>query len=125
MATVIVLMAKTLVNSRIAAQQSTAANRATNGTGPGEHRLYDMVSHIREEISVLTEAQADFHRRGWRNLPDDLNDATKLTLKLRGLEASELADKEAHAAILADLQKLHEAIEQLDRSNHNDRTNPS
>jgi hypothetical protein len=110
---IIVLLVKTFVSSRTAAAQATAANMATNGIGEGEHRLYDMVSHIRDEISVLTEAQADFHRRNWRNLPDDLNDAMKLTLKVRQLEAADKADQEAHQVILKDLRDLRAEVQKM------------
>jgi hypothetical protein len=55
---------------KIAAQQATEANKAVNNVGPGEHRLYDVISRIEAK-------QDDFDRR-WGNLPEEMDDAVGL-----------------------------------------------
>lgn len=51
--------------------QAKQANQAVNNTGPGEHRLYDKILHISEDIAHLKERadqNDDDHRRIFRKL---------------------------------------------------------
>ena len=72
-------------NSRIAAEQSTAANAAVNGVGP-EHRLWDKVDRIEQALQTLVQRQHDFDAHGWGSLPSDLDDAVSLTSTIRELQ---------------------------------------
>ena len=104
------IAAKVLTYAKVGAHQATAANRATNGIGDGEHRLYDMVLRMDEKLHVLVDAHEDFYDRGWHRLDGDLADATKLTMTIRQLQA---ATENAHvqrASILADLAALDKLI---------------
>ena len=104
------LAAKVLSYAKVGAYQATAANKATNGIGEGEHRLYDMVSRMDEKLHVLVDAHEDFHDRGWHRLDGDLADATKLTMTIRQLQAATEGAHVQRASILADLAALDKLI---------------
>lgn len=90
------LLVKTLAHSRTAADEATAANQAVNNTsGPGEHRLYDKVTAMQNDLEQLVEAQDDFTEKGWRSLPDDIATAVGLTEVIRDLQHEDL-DITAH-----------------------------
>lgn len=65
---------------------SMKAEHAVNGVGEGEHRLFDKVHLIQEQVTMLLDFQKDHERRGWRSLPDDLNTAAGLTQTIRSLQ---------------------------------------
>jgi len=90
-------------------------NQAVNNVGPGEHSLWDQVSFIREDISVLVEAQKDFAEKGWRTLPDDIGTASRLTETIRHLQAGAEGNERDHARIVADLEKLSAILSEHDR----------
>ena len=116
---VLTVAAKALGYAKVSAVQSAAVNRATNGVGPGEHRLYDMVAHIKEDMAHLTDAQEDFQARGWKHLPADIGDATALTLKIRQLESAVSTGTAQRAQLIADLaavDKLIRAHDEWERS---------
>ena len=81
----LVYLVKGYSNSKTAAEQATAANRAVNGEGP-DHRLWDKVNRIEHTVNALTAQQEDFMAHGWGNLPPDMDDAVSLTEKIRTLE---------------------------------------
>jgi hypothetical protein len=76
-------------------EQVREVNRAVNNIGPGEHRLYDKVDHISNELSLVTEILntvtrelkehrafwKDFHLK-WGNLPEELDSAADLAVTL-------------------------------------------
>jgi len=97
---------KALGYSRTAASQSGQANSAVNNIGGGDHRLYDRIEHLHERLSVLVDAQEDFQRKGWPNLPSDIGDATALTLTIRQLQAAADSDKKAHKELRVELADL-------------------
>ena len=82
----LVATVKAAMSSRVAAVQAAEANRAVNGVGPGEARLYDMVADIKADLDKLVVANEDFARRGWMTLPDDLSTAARLTETIRALQ---------------------------------------
>jgi len=71
---------------RTAAEQSTAANQAVNNVGEGKHNLYDMVEHIRDDVTNLKRDQDTFDSHGWETLPPDLGTAVALTTTIRDLQ---------------------------------------
>ena len=59
------------------AVDAAEANRAVNNVGPGEHRLYDLVSRI--------EVKQDAFDKAWGNLPAEMGDAVGLVSLLHGM----------------------------------------
>jgi len=121
LAAALVYLAKGYGNSKIAAEQSTAANRAVNDIGPGDHRLYDKVTMIAEDthtnrkaIEKLIANQEQFDAHGWENLPQDMDDAVSLTEKIRGLERGRDSNAEKIDQILAELRQ-HVAWEMAEK----------
>jgi len=117
----LVYLVKGYGNSKIAAEQSTAANRAVNDIGPGDHRLYDKVTMIAEDthtnrkaIEKLIANQEQFDAHGWENLPQDMDDAVSLTEKIRGLERGRDSNAEKIDQILAELRQ-HVAWEMAEK----------
>ena len=73
--------------------QISAVNRAVNDVGPGEHRLYDKVTHNSETLARVEDAlvrlqldQETFDSHGWETLPQDINTAVGLTTTIRDLQ---------------------------------------
>jgi len=80
-------------------KQVAEVNNAVNNIGPGEHRLYDKVSHALEAIKaqdirielIISETAKntafwdDFHVR-WGRLPEDLDDGTDVVLMVRDVQ---------------------------------------
>jgi hypothetical protein len=60
------------------AKDAYEANKAVNNIGPGEHRLYDIVTRI--------EAKQDDFDRKWGNLPDDMDDAVGMAELLHSMQ---------------------------------------
>lgn len=82
-----------LDHAETAAQQATAANAAVNNVGPGQHKLYDMMFQVHttneqllKDVTALVEAQRDFTKRGWANLPEPINTALGLTTTILDLQ---------------------------------------
>lgn len=69
-----------------AAKQASAANAAVNNVGPGDHSLYDLVVHVKEEVDELREAQKDFIRRGWQGLQPPIDTAIGLTTTINEIQ---------------------------------------
>ena len=90
--TSIAALVYTIRNNRIAkdgVDQISQVNNAVNNIGPGEHRLYDMISLIRSDIEYLTNEQRNFAAKGWNSLPEDINTAVGLTSVIRDLQHAE------------------------------------
>ena len=82
----LVYLAKSYINTKIAAEQSTEANKAVNNVGPGDHRLYDKISSIEKNVEHLIRDQETFDSHGWETLPQDLGTAVGLTTTIRDLQ---------------------------------------
>lgn len=97
--------------AQIAAHQSSAANKAVNNVGPGDHTLYDMVAAIKEDVLELKAEVKDvraeqraFASHGWETLPDDMNTAVALTQTIRGLQNGHSAVHDKLDSIAAELR---------------------
>lgn len=91
-----------------AAAHAEAANRAVNNVGPGEHRMYDKIDMIRQDVEMLVRAQEEFAKRGWHTLPPDLSSSAALTSTIRELQHADQTIKHG-------LDDLSEAIAKIDR----------
>ena len=93
--------------ARKGAASSKGAYEAVNGVGPGQHRLYDAVSHIADAVERLEAKQQDFDNKGWATgLGGDIDTAPKLTEAIRTLQHQQLD----HQAILDKLEALDVAV---------------
>ena len=81
-----VYLARGYRNTKIAARESTSASAAVNNVGPGEHRLWDKIDAIQNAVERQAAIQEAFDSHGWGNLPDDLNNAVKLTTTIRDVQ---------------------------------------
>jgi hypothetical protein len=88
-----------------AAQDASDINKAVNNIGPGEHRLYDMISMVRDDMAKVTEAQEEFSKKGWATLPPDIASASGLTEVIRSLQNSDKAQHEKMDQILKALDE--------------------
>lgn len=79
--------------AREGAEQATAANRAVNDTTPGQHRLYDLVDRIRNDVADLKAHQHVTEHHG---------------VAIRALERS---DDELHAKLDVLLSELRDHVE--------------
>lgn len=78
-----------------AAYFSKKAEHAVNGVGEGDHRLYDRVDMIAQEVSSLLEFREEYRKSGWELLPTDIGNAISLTTTIRALQASTIDIKES------------------------------
>jgi hypothetical protein len=109
-ATAVAALVYTIKNNGIAKQGAKAANEtnaAVNNIGPGEHRLYDMVVMIRDEVKALTNSQSEVDKKGWSTLPVDLGSATALTETIRTLQRHD-------SSIIQKLEKIDKRIMSID-----------
>ena len=114
-ATAIAGLVYTIKNNSLVKEGSKAAqqvNQAVNNVGPGEHRLYDMVAMIRDEIKYLTEAQHDFANKGWATLPADIGTASRLTETIRDLQSKDKFVVQKLEEITVSLKSLHEGLQE-------------
>jgi hypothetical protein len=63
-------------------------DRAVNNVTPGEMTLVERVSDIKDDLSVLKEAQSEFAAKGWGALPSDLDSSAHLTETIRSIQSS-------------------------------------
>ena len=91
-------------------QEARAANNAVNNIGPGEHRLYDRIQMIHDEVMHLREGEEQFQSKGWPSLPEDLGSAAALTSTIRDLQRSR-DEILARLAELSDLIRAHDRWE--------------
>lgn len=103
---VIAMFAKLLSLGKTSVQQTSEINNAVNNVGPGGTRLYDKVANIEEKLGTLIEAQADFTARGWRSLPDDIGNATQLTLTIRHMQNEVQANTQARTTMIRQLDRI-------------------
>lgn len=68
------------------AEDAAATNAAVNNVGPGQHKLYDLVQRIHDDVVDLKKDQEQFDSHGWETLPADLNSAVALTSTIRDLQ---------------------------------------
>ena len=102
-ATSIAALVYTIRNNTIiktAAQDASEANKAVNNIGPGEHRLYDMIAMLKEDMHELSVAQDEFSKKGWATLPPDIASASGLTEVIRNLQHDDKAMHEKLDGIL-------------------------
>jgi hypothetical protein len=85
------------------AQDASDVNKAVNNIGPGEHRLYDMISMVRDDMKHISEAQEEFSKKGWATLPPDIATASGLTEVIRNLQNTDKALHEKMDQILKEL----------------------
>lgn len=91
--------------SQVAAEQATAANSAVNNVGEGRHNLYDMVEHIKEDVTGLKRDQETFDSHGWETLPADLNTAVGLTGTIRDLQNNHKQVNEKLDTLISELRE--------------------
>ena len=78
--TSIAALVYTIRNNVIARQiavDASEANKAVNNVGPGEHRLYEVISRI--------ESKQDAFDKAWGNLPAEMANAVALVDLVRGI----------------------------------------
>jgi hypothetical protein len=87
--TSIAALVYTIRNNTIAKQAVSVVedvNAAVNNVGPGQHRLYEMVEHIKADIIALKEGQRHYDAHGWDMLPPDLGTSVALTSTIRDIQ---------------------------------------
>lgn len=108
----LVYMVKTYTQTKVAATKATGAYEAVNGIGPGEHRLYDKVTHLDNKITEIALKQDDFDTRGWPSLPADLATSAGLTEVIRDLQHAATLERTDHDAIIVKLDQMEAEIRQ-------------
>ena len=76
----LVYIIKNTTITKAAAKDAAEANIAVNNIGPGDHRLYDVISRIEAK-------QADFDKL-WGNLPSHMNSAVTLSETIHDIQDS-------------------------------------
>jgi len=92
------------------ASQAKQANAAVNNVGPGEHRLFDKVSHLADAMDRIEAKQDQFDMKGWPSLPSDINTAAGLTEVIRDLQHGHVDGLKDHQEILGRLAAMDTEI---------------
>ena len=101
-------------------RSAEAANRAVNGIGPEEHRLYDRVAMLSRQVEVVLDKQdhttvhirelvaesREFSNKGWRALPPDLATGPALAETIRALQEEARRNHAEHERIMELLDRL-------------------
>lgn len=104
----LVFLAKGYAKTKVAAEQATQANQAVNNVGPGEHRMYDMVTEMGKKLEHISVEQEEFQTKGWKTLPDDLASASRLTETIRSIQHN---DEILHQKLDMIIKELREHVE--------------
>ena len=100
----LVYIIKNTTITKAAAKNAYEANKAVNNIGPGDHRLYDVISRIETK-------QADFDKL-WGNLPSHMNSAVTLSETIHDIQDS---IKKVDLALTAHIQNVEAEIKRNQR----------
>jgi len=100
--------------AKTAKEEVARVNRAVNNQGsddiPDETRMFDMVKEMRSDMTEIRENQRRFDSHGWETLPDDLNNAVKLTTTIRDLQSGYAEVKLVNQKVDVIIKELREHV---------------
>ena len=108
------LLIRTLAHSKEAAADARATNAAVNNTGPGEHRLYDKITHIQVDVEHLVEVNKIFQARGYDGMDEDLSTGPALQHTIREIQQGG-DDVGSRLNTIQEMLEAHIEREQADR----------
>jgi len=78
---------------------------ATRGAG-SDSELHTIVYRISKDVDELKGAEAEFQRKGWTTLPDDISSSSGLTTVIRELQHELIENRRDHEEIKKALRDI-------------------